>query len=325
MNGGLRLNDKIISNVPEETALTFNYAVLSAEMGDYLRAKEQQLKNEYMNFTANCGAIFAEAQERLAKHGFGENNGLFEKWISSMGFKRSTVYDMITIHKFRSSEIRTNDEQEFFSALPKMLQLDIAKLSAPPELVEQVMSGDITTHKEYIALKRQLESTQKELTHTRDDLRNVERNFDEREKLRLKMGEENTELRLKIKELENRPIEVATPDDEDIERIAKERAEGLLRDKDEHWQARYDELKEQLRKAEQNAFDAAFRSGTQDTEQIKDFYETLHGNALSAIGSCFDFIRSDKLHGSAAEEIKARLRSLKEVITDYITEMEEQQ
>ena len=87
----------------EEISGAFNYAVLTAELGDYLRRKEEQLKNEYMNFTANCGRIFAEAQEKLAKHGFGENNGVFEKWITSMGFKKSTVYEMIKIHQFRSS------------------------------------------------------------------------------------------------------------------------------------------------------------------------------------------------------------------------------
>ena len=90
-----------------EIAEKFNYAVLTAELGDYLRHKEEQLRNEYMNFTANCGRIFAEAQEKLAKHGFGENNGVFDKWISSMGFAKPTVYRMISVYNFRSSQIET--------------------------------------------------------------------------------------------------------------------------------------------------------------------------------------------------------------------------
>ncbi len=63
---------------------------------------------------------------------------------------------------FISSEIRTISEQEAFEALPKMLKLDISKPSAPPELVNKVMNGDITTHKEYIALKKELEAAEDE-------------------------------------------------------------------------------------------------------------------------------------------------------------------
>lgn len=143
-----------------EIAEKFNYAVLTAELGDYLRHKEEQLRNEYMNFTANCGRIFAEAQERLAKHGFGENNGVFDKWISSMGFAKPTVYRMISVYNFRSSQIETNEQAQLFDSLSKSLQYEVAKPSAPPELVEQVMNGDITTHKEYIELKKQLDEAQ---------------------------------------------------------------------------------------------------------------------------------------------------------------------
>jgi len=133
-------------------ASSFNYAVLSAELGDYLKHKEQQLKNEYMNFTANCGAIFAEAQERLA--GDNQYNGVFEKWIESMGFARTSVYRMIDVYKFCSSQIGTS-KKEIFDALPKMLKYDISAPSAPPQLVEQVMNGDITTHKKFAKRKGQ--------------------------------------------------------------------------------------------------------------------------------------------------------------------------
>lgn len=200
--------------IAEQISETFNYAVLSAELGDYLKRKEEQLKNEYMNFTANCGRIFAEAQEKLANN----KNGLFEKWIESMGFKRSTVYDMISIHKFISSEIRTISEQEAFEALPKMLKLDISKPSAPPELVNKVMNGDITTHKEYIALKKELEaaeeqnavlSAEKEQFH-RASKANLEKLNEERER--------NSELEQQIRELESRPVDVMVQTDADAER-----------------------------------------------------------------------------------------------------------
>lgn len=209
---------QIQNEAAADVADSFNYAVLSAELGDYLRHKEEQLKNEYMNFTANCGRIFAEAQEKLAKHGFGENNGVFEKWITSMGFAKRTVYRMIQIYEYRSCQIGTNEGQAVFDALPKTLQADISAPSAPPQLVEQVMNGDITTHKEYIALKKQLEaaeeqnavlSAEKEQFH-RASKANLDKLNEEREK--------NSELEQQIRELESRPVDVMVQTDADAER-----------------------------------------------------------------------------------------------------------
>lgn len=204
-----------------DIADTFNYAVLSAELGDYLRHKEEQLKNEYMNFTANCGRIFAEAQERLANN----KNGLFEKWIESMGFKRDTVYRMIQVHKFVSSQIATISEQEIFAKLPKMLQYDIAAPSAPPQLVEQVMNGDITTHKEYIELKKQLEEANKKIElaklHEKQQSESFDRvanaskeNFEKYQEERRK----NDELQKQVRDLESQPRDVAVQTDPEAER-----------------------------------------------------------------------------------------------------------
>lgn len=205
----------------EEIAESFNYTLLSAELGDYLRHKEEQLKNEYMSFTANCGRIFAEAQERLAKHGFGENNGVFEKWITSMGFSKKTVYRMMDIFKFRSCQIDTNEGKAFFDTLPKTLQYDISAKSAPPELVEQVMNGDITTHKEYIELKKQLEEAESRAEA-------AERNVDKLRENNQKMRTENIAALVRadkaekqLKELESRPVEVAVDVDELNRRVEK--------------------------------------------------------------------------------------------------------
>ena len=204
----------------EEISGTFNYAVLSVEIGEYLKHKEEQLKNEYMNFTANCGRIFAEAQEKLAKHGFGENNGVFEKWITSMGFKRDTVYRMINVFNFRSSQIATNEQAQLFDSLSKSLQYEIAKPSAPPELVERVMSGDITTHKEYIKLKNELEAAEEHnavLTAEKEQFHkaskaNLEKLNEERER--------NSELEKQLSEVKN-SLDIS----EDDVRKAEERAE----------------------------------------------------------------------------------------------------
>lgn len=285
----INTENQIIPQNAGEISETFNYAVLSAEMGDFLKRKEQQLKNEYMNFTANCGAIFAEVQEKLAKDG----HGTFIKWIEAMGFKKDTVYRMIDVNKFRLSLIAKdgNGTQEIFDALPKYLQYDISKPSAPAELVEQVLNGDITTHKDYIALKKQLEYTKAACDHAnkrRDE--NYSQYQDEHRK--------NVELEKRVKELESRPIDVAVQQDETS-------------------LAEIDRLKNELAKAQQEILNASFGSSTADSELLTDLYETLHGSALSAIRSCADFA------GKNGGRFTSRFRSLAEVINDCINEMEE--
>ncbi len=202
-----------------EVAEKFNYAALTAELGDYLRHKEEQLRNEYMNFTANCGRIFAEAQEKLS--GSNQYNGLFEKWFTAMGFAKKTVYRMISVYNFRSCQIDTSEGQEFFDALPKTLQADISAPSAPPELVEQVMNGDITTHKEYIELKKQLEETKENLEMSKDDAQKAEERAEYAENISSKLSVKNSELEQRVKELENRPVDVAVDVDELNRRVSE--------------------------------------------------------------------------------------------------------
>ena len=315
-----------------EIAEKFNYAVLTAELGDYLRHKEEQLRNEYMNFTANCGRIFAEAQEKLAKHGFGENNGVFEKWISSMGFAKRSVYRMIKIYEFRSCQIGTNEGQEFFDALPKTLQADISAPSAPPELVEQVMNGDITTHKEYIELKKQLDEanrkadfwietnakTNKENQQLRGDRVNAMKRADNAER-------RNSELERRVKELENRPVDVAVPDEEEIERLSLEKSKGLLRAKDMECDRRLREMQDESRDKDKEISELKERLMTigENSEQIENFFEDMYNDAYRALKRCFEFVSESGFTPQTVNKLRLRLNSFSGVVNDFIEEMQQ--
>lgn len=255
-----------------EVSESFNYAVLTAELGDYLKHMEEKLRNEYMNFTANCGRIFAEAQEKLAKHGFGENNGVFEKWITSMGFKKSTVYEMIKIHQFRSSEIRTNEQAQLFDSLSKSLQYEVAKPSAPPKLVEQVMNGDITTHKEYIELKKQLDEAKENLEMSKDDAQKAEERADEAEKkaafwskTSAETSKENQQLRADRVSAMNRAdnaereLSEAQAKIEKLNREADEadREYDAMADRECHYETEICELEQRIKELENKPVDVA--------------------------------------------------------------------
>lgn len=320
-----------------EVSESFNYAVLTAELGDYLKHIEEKLRNEYMNFTANCGRIFAEAQEKLAKHGFGENNGVFEKWITAMGFKKSTVYEMIRIHQFRSSEIRTTEQAQLFDSLSKSLQYEVAKPSAPPKLVEQVMNGDITTHKEYIRLKKELEEAQAKIEKLNREADEADREYDAMADRECHYETEICELEQRIKELENKPVDVAVDVDELNRRVAEvtnkmnsemehtlaeERrgfADTLNAKNDRIW-----ELEDELAELRDHNTELDFGDGNNSlsADQLSEIYETLHGKVISALKDCKAFISINNLPQIVKDRASGKFGTLKELIEWYIEEME---
>lgn len=308
-----------------EIAEKFNYAVLTAELGDYLRHKEEQLRNEYMNFTANCGRIFAEAQEKLAKHGFGENNGVFDKWISSMGFAKPTVYRMISVYNFRSSQIETNEQAQLFDSLSKSLQYEVAKPSAPPELVEQVMNGDITTHKEYIELKKQLDEAKENLEMSKDDAQKAEERAEYAENANSKLSVKNSELERRVKELESRPIDVAVPDEEEIERLSLEKSKGLLRAKDMECDRRLREMQDESRDKDKEISELKERLMTigENSEQIENFFEDMYNDAYRALKRCFEFVSESGFTPQTVNKLRLRLNSFSGVVNDFIEEMQQ--
>lgn len=64
---------------------------------------------------------------------------------------------------------------ERFDNLPMKLQSDISSPSAPKEAVEAVLSGDITTHKDYIALKEQLAESERKREESENRFKGLEK------------------------------------------------------------------------------------------------------------------------------------------------------
>lgn len=225
----------------------FDYTVLSDDDAEFAKSYQERHLHRQQSYYLDEAKDLAEMQSRFANY----NGGIFVKWIETeTEYSKSAVYQLIDIHNQFSKFGKP--EQEKFLALPKTLQIDISAKSAPPQPVEQVMSGDITTHKEYIELKKELE-------YTKSDLRNVERNFDEREKLRMQLGEENTQLQIKVKQLS-----------EEVEN-AKDWAEKS-EERADYAENKVTELSTQIRELESRPVDVIVQS---DTDAERKFNETI--------------------------------------------------
>ena len=140
----------------------FDYTLVDSDTAEYLHTQEKRIEAVVVNAYYELGEIFSETQDRLAN--CDHNKGLFLKWIEASGFKKSSVYRAIDVYNYRQSLVSQSgkrSELEIFDTLPRTLQADISSSSAPKEAVEAVLSGDITTHKDYIALKEKLAESER--------------------------------------------------------------------------------------------------------------------------------------------------------------------
>lgn len=153
--------------------IKFEYNSLDKSTSDYLKEKEDKIKNIVEKSATDLGREFKEAQDKLS--GSNQYNGLFLKWIESMGFKRDTVNKLINRYNL---VVFNKDDQELVShieSLPLSLSYEVSRPSAPKELKEKVFSGEITTHKEYVELKKKLEDTRLKLLERDNQIESKER------------------------------------------------------------------------------------------------------------------------------------------------------
>ena len=150
--------NEVSKEVFAEEINEFDYSIVDYRTAEFLKLKEQELQTIVLNSTIQLGEKLIEAQDKLAKY----SNGTFEKWFTSIGLKKQTVYNYINQAKFvhQMDEVK---QIEMFQELPTTLKTEISKPSAKAEAVEKVLSGDIKTTKEYRELEKQLKAKDEQI------------------------------------------------------------------------------------------------------------------------------------------------------------------
>ena len=117
------------------------------ETENFLKEQTYRVHKTANKMYNELGKIFTETQEKLANN----KNGIFSAWYTELGFNRNQVYRLI----YRCEFISTQNEKIklFIENLPISLSYEISSPSCPKELVDKVLSGEITTLKEFIAQK----------------------------------------------------------------------------------------------------------------------------------------------------------------------------
>ena len=285
-----------------ETAVVFDYSELDTDTAAKLETLTAEIFNVRKEYIFTMAKKVAYAHDLLANYG----NGKFGAWCESIGITRQTGNNLIQIVKLfdNSTEIERQNLEKLTDGNVKLLY-EAARPSTPVELVEAVKNGDITTHKEYIELKKQLEEAESRAE-------NAERNVDRLRESNQKMRTENIAALVRadkaekqLKELESRPVEIAVEQDT-----------AAIAERDE----RIAELEEQLRSRDS---ELDFGNNNASCDKMSEFYEMLHGKALNALKDCMAFIRSDGLPQTVKNRAVGRFGTLKDLIEMYIDELEE--
>lgn len=156
-------SDKYLTFIPESMAPKFDYSGLSDQTVADLHLAEKEYQNGkkmaargYIRMGEAVGIAHDVLVANCDKHNNQYSEDNFRKWCLSIGITKDTAYRLLKISSmFESSSPR---QQDILQELPPSLLYAAAKPSAPPELVGQVKSGDITTYKEYQELLAQLKA-----------------------------------------------------------------------------------------------------------------------------------------------------------------------
>lgn len=172
----------------------------------------------------------------------------FGAWCDSVGLNRKAAERLLQVARLFDNS--TPGEEKVLEELGPSLLYAAAKPSAAAELVQAVKDGDITSHKQYQdalteirardakikdllemseAADRRADAAQTERDAAESRARAAENRASGAQKLAEQRGTENTELKAKIRELENQPRDVAVvqPGEEQIEAWRREGADRM--------------------------------------------------------------------------------------------------
>ena len=164
------LQSKPLTTVPDEIRPAFDYSGLDAQTVDDLHFAEKEYQHGKKlaerglvrmgdaiaaAHDALCGTVVQQLENgsdgacrnlRRA-HNNQHSDDTFRAWCVSIGITKDTAYRLLQVAALMDNS--SPRQQRVLKELSPSLLYAVAKPSAPAELVAQVKSGDITTHKQY--------------------------------------------------------------------------------------------------------------------------------------------------------------------------------
>ncbi len=206
----IKLPEAINTNIQ-----TFDYAAVDQETASFLQDKANRITEIRIKSVMAIGKEFKEAQDRLASHD--KTKGIFQAWVRSLGLDPKTAYNYI--HGFMYVMENFHNIEDAEKIQPSLL-FAISKPSAPQELQEQVISGDITTHKQYKELEEKLKAAEKDALSKQQLYETISKSYDNLEKKNTEHYERTEILRKELELTKEQLTEAQSAgDNEEAERL----------------------------------------------------------------------------------------------------------
>lgn len=136
----------------------FDYSGLSEKTVSVMHMAETEIQQARQGYIIRVSAAVAAVHEELVgisdKRSNQYSDSTFTKWCAYVGIKRDAAYRFLQVDSLLNNST-PEEAAQLEQASPSLLYA-AAKPSAPAELVQAVKDGDITTHKQYKALEKQL-------------------------------------------------------------------------------------------------------------------------------------------------------------------------
>lgn len=293
----------------EEGIAAFDYKGLDSSTAQTVRANSDEFVRHMLSSAeeyANACINAANVNKALSNH----YHGKWGEWCAGFGLSNGAARRMVNIGRKLLSETKlvqlVSDGQ-----IGKSLLQVVCSPNAPAELVQAVKDGEITTHKQYKELEAQLKEAQERAERAEREAQEAKEKA-HRLETRPVMSE-LYDANQRIKELENRPIEVATqaPTEEQINAAAK----PVIQEMTAMYKVQQEQQREQIRElkaivaASRNAIPnacraiaescaAAFASGFEEFQAMaQDLSDDEYMNAVEPIfEACREII--DSLEGA---------------------------
>lgn len=184
------------SNAPK--TVSFDYASVDTDTADFLQDKANKITKIRIKSVVAIGKELSETFDKLSKLGYGEKTKTFEAWVQSIGISSRHARRYIDSYNYI---VQNLDNIESAEQIQPSLLFAISKPSAPQELQDAVLAGDITTHKEYQELLQAKKDAEFHYERSRESYKRLEKVNTEHYQKRVQAEEKIQELQAQIKAL----------------------------------------------------------------------------------------------------------------------------
>jgi hypothetical protein len=242
----------------------FDVAEVTTEVADKLRKHELTIKGIQSKAIYEIGEELKAAQQELANH----RNGMFYAWCESIGMKITSVKNILGYHDFISQNLTNKDILE---TLPKSLVYEAGKKSAPAELTQKVLDGEITTHKQWQEEMKAMKERTEQAERAKEE---AERRAEQAEQANEALSAQFDEQAEQLQDLRNNPQVVEVPTEPSDYQTLKLDVESLT--------STNERLRRELAKAQAHQEGKSLQQKAEEDAAFAEYIKTKHQEADAA-------------------------------------------